>query len=63
MKWFILTVVLLIVPEIWLFIKIKKSNYNDGLPDIEDICTGQSDTGDCMCEDCKNLNNGKDSWV
>ena len=44
MKWFILAVVLSIVPAIWLFIKIKKSNYDDGLPDIKDVCD---------CNECK----------
>ena len=42
MKWFILAIVLSIVP--WLYIKIKKSNYDDGLPDIEDVC----DCNECM---------------
>ena len=45
----------------------RQFNYHDGLPDIEDVepldCVARGDTSFCQCEDCLDLNDGKETWV
>ena len=41
----VVTILAVIAVIIYLFVKIKKANYNDGLPDIKDV--------ECQCNDCK----------
>jgi len=40
----VVIILAVIVVIIYLYVKIKKSNYDDGLPDIKDVCD---------CNECK----------